>query len=54
MAKQLSEPLADLSVHAKKAEDAVAAAKKETHEKIMSRWEQARADAAATTNKVNQ
>jgi len=54
MAKQLSEQLADLSVHAKKAEDAVAAAKKETHEKIMSRWEEARADATATTDKVNQ
>ena len=54
MAKQLSEQLADLSVHAKQAEDAAAAAKKETHDKIMSRWEQARADATATTDKVNQ
>jgi hypothetical protein len=54
MAKQLSEQLAELSVHAKKAEDSVAAAQKETHDKIMSRWEQARADAAATTEKVNQ
>jgi hypothetical protein len=54
MAKQLSEQLADLSVHVKKAEDAEAAAKKETHDKIMSRWEQARADATATTDKVNQ
>lgn len=54
MAKPLSEQLADLSVHAKKAEDAVAAAKKETHDKIMSRWEQARTEAAATTEKVNQ
>jgi len=53
MAKQLSEQLADLSVHVKKAEDAAAAAKKETHDKIMSRWEQARADATATTEKVN-
>jgi len=53
MAKQLSEQLADLSVHAKRAEDAVAAARKETHDKIMSRWEQARADATATTEKVN-
>ena len=53
MAKRLSEQLADLSVHVKKAEDAVAAAKKETHDKIMSRWEQARADATATTEKVN-
>jgi|SRR5215469_3202182 len=54
MAKQLSEQLADLSVHAKKAEDAEAAAKKETHDKVMSRWEQARADATAATDKVNQ
>ena len=54
MAKQLSEQLAELSVHAKKAEDSVAAAQKETHDKIMSRWEQARADATATTQKVNQ
>ena len=54
MAKKLSEQLADLSVHAKKAEDTVAAAQKETHDKILSRWEQARADAAATTERVNQ
>ena len=53
MAKPLSEQLADLSVHAKRAEDTVAAAQKETHDKIISRWEQARADAAATTEKVN-
>src|SRR5215469_4624310 len=37
MAKQLSEQLADLSVHVKKAEDAEAAANKETHDKIMQR-----------------
>jgi len=54
MAKQLSEKLADLSVHAKKAEDAAAAAQKETYDKIMSRWEQARADATATTENVNE
>jgi len=54
MARPLSERLADLSAHAKKAEDTVAAAQKETHDKIMSRWEQARADATATTEKVNQ
>ena len=53
MAKQLSERLADLSAHAKKAEDTVAAAQKETHDKVMSRWEQARADATATTEIVN-
>ena len=54
MAKQLSEQLADLSVHAKRAEDTLAAAQKETHDKIMSRWEQARADATATTENVNE
>ena len=54
MAKPLSEQLADLSVHAKKAEDTVAAAQKETHEKIISRWEQARADAIATAETVNE
>lgn len=54
MAKRLSEQLADLSVHAKKAEDAVTAAQKETHDKIMARWEQARADATATTEKVDE
>ena len=54
MAKPLSEQLADLSVHAKKAEDTVAAAQKETHDKIMARWEQARADATATIEIVNQ
>jgi hypothetical protein len=53
MAKQLSEQLAELSVHAKKAEDTVAAARKETRDKIMARWEQARADATVTTEKVN-
>jgi chromosome segregation ATPase len=54
MAKRLSEQLADLSVHAREAEDAVAAAQKETHDRILARWEQARADATATTEKVNQ
>jgi len=54
MAKLLSEQLADLSIHAKKAEDTAAAAQKETHDKIMARWEQARADATATTEIVNQ
>jgi hypothetical protein len=54
MAKPLSERLAGLSAHAKKAEDTVAAAQKETHDKIMSRWEQARADATVTTEIVNE
>ena len=54
MAKPLSAQLADLSVRAKKAEDTLAAAQKDTHDKIMLRWEQARVDATATTEKVNQ
>ena len=54
MIKPLSQQLADLSVHAKKAEDAAAAAQKETHDKIMSRVDKARADATATTEKVSQ
>ena len=35
MAKKLSEQLADLSVCAKNAEDATAAAQREAHDKIM-------------------
>jgi hypothetical protein len=53
MAK-LSEHLADLSVRAKNAADAVAAAQKEAHDKIMERRERARAAATAATEKVNQ
>jgi len=54
MAKRLSQQLADLSVRAKNAEDAVAAAEKEAHGKIETRKEQARAAAARATEKVNQ
>jgi hypothetical protein len=54
MAKRLSQQLADLSVRAKHAEDAVAAAEKEAHGKIEVRKEQARAAAAKATEKVNQ
>jgi hypothetical protein len=52
MAK-LSEQLADLSVRAKHAEDAVSAAQKEAHDKVMARREQARAAAAAAIEKVD-
>ena len=45
MAKRLSQQLADLSVRAKNAEDALAAAEKEAHGKIEARKEQARAAA---------
>jgi hypothetical protein len=53
MAK-LSEQLADLSVHAKNAEDAVAAAQKEAHDEIVARMEQARNAATSAIEKVNQ
>ena len=45
MAKPLSEQLAELSVQAKKAEDDFAAAKKETHDKMVAQREQLRAAA---------
>jgi hypothetical protein len=54
MAKKLSEQLADLSVRAKNAEDVVAAAEKEAHDKIAVRKEQARVAATAAVEKVNQ
>ena len=54
MVKRLSQQLADLSVRAKNAEDAVAAAEKEAHEKIETRKEQARTAAAKATEKVKQ
>src|SRR3984893_7907053 len=53
MAK-LSEQLADLSVQAKSAEDAVTAAEKEAHDKVVARKDQARAAASAAVEKVNQ
>ncbi len=52
MVKPLSEELADLSLHAKKAEDDVAAAKKETHDKMVARREQLRAAAARSVEKL--
>jgi hypothetical protein len=52
MAK-LSEQLADLSAHAKHAEDTMSAAQKEARDKIMARREQARAAATATIEKVD-
>ena len=54
MVEPLSKQLAELSVRAKQAEDALAAAQKEAHAKIMARREKARASAAAATEKVNQ
>ena len=54
MAKPLSQQLADLSIRAKNTEDAWAAAKKEAHDKIEARKEQARAAATKAAEKVNQ
>src|SRR5262245_30020858 len=54
MAKQLSEQLAELSVRGKKAEENIAAAQKEAHEKLVARKEQARASAASAIEVVNQ
>jgi hypothetical protein len=54
MAKRLSQQLAELSARAKNAEDALAAAKNEAHERIDARKELARAAATKATEKVNQ
>jgi hypothetical protein len=54
MVKPLSEQLAELSVHAKSAEDAAAAAKKETHDKIVARREKVQSAATALTEKIGQ
>jgi hypothetical protein len=54
MAKPLSEQLADLSAHAKSAEDTVVAAKKEAHEKVVARREEVHRAATALADKVNQ
>ncbi len=53
MLKPLSTQLADLSVHAKNAEDAVAAAQKEAHDKVVARREKAHAAATAAIEKVD-
>jgi hypothetical protein len=50
---RLSEQLADLSVRAKNAEDAAAAAQKEAHDKIVARKQQARAAATTAVEKVS-
>jgi hypothetical protein len=50
----LSEQLANLSVRAKNAKDAVAAAEKEAHDKIVARRDQAHAAATAAIEKVSQ
>jgi ATP-dependent Clp protease ATP-binding subunit ClpA len=54
MLKPVSEQLADLSMHAKKAEDDLAAGKKETHDKMMARRDQLRAAATQSVEKLKQ
>jgi hypothetical protein len=54
MTKRLSEQLADLSVRAKSAEEALDAAEKEAHDTIEARKQQARAAATKAVEKVNQ
>jgi hypothetical protein len=54
MSKPLSEQLAELSVRAKHAEDAFSAARKEAHDKIEVRKQQARTAATTAVEKVNQ
>jgi hypothetical protein len=54
MGKPISEQLANLSVRVKNTEDAVAAAQKETHDKVVARIAQAQAAAEAAVQKVDQ
>jgi hypothetical protein len=54
MIEPLSKQLAELSAHAKNAEDAVAAAQNEAHEKLMARREQTRAAVESAIGKVDQ
>jgi hypothetical protein len=54
MVEPLSKQLSDLSVRAKNAEDAAAAAEKEAHDKIVARVNQARTAATAAAEKVDQ
>jgi hypothetical protein len=54
MVKRLSDQLSDLSVRVKNVENAVAAAEKEGHDKVMARIAEARASATAAVDKVKQ
>lgn len=51
--KPLDQQLADMSVCAKQAEDAFAAAREETHERVVARREQARTSAVAFADRVD-
>ena len=54
MTKRLSEQLADLSAHAKSAEDAFDAAQKSAHDKVVALQKDAHAAATEAVEKVNQ
>jgi hypothetical protein len=54
MLRRLSDQLSDLSVRAKNVENAVMAAQKEGHDKVMVRAAEARASATAAVDKVKQ
>jgi phage shock protein A len=54
MVKRLSDQLSDLSVRAKKLEDAAMAAQKEGQEKMVARTAEARASATAAVEKMKQ
>jgi hypothetical protein len=54
MVKRLSDQLSDLSVRAKNIENAVIAAEKEGHDKLVARTAEARATATAAVDKVKQ
>jgi hypothetical protein len=54
MVKRLSDQLSDLSARAKNLETAVTAAQKESHDKLVSRTEEAHASAIALVDKVKQ
>jgi hypothetical protein len=53
MVRPISEQLSNLSVHAKHAEDAIASAQKEAHDKLMARREQSRAAVTEAIEKVD-
>jgi hypothetical protein len=54
MTKRLSEQLADLSAHAKSAENAFDAADKKAHDKVVALQKEAHAAATKAVEKVNQ
>ena len=54
MVKRLSERLSELSLRAKNVEDAVMAAQKEGHDKLVARTAEARASATAAVDKLKQ